>query len=123
MTDPAFRPVLYLKQSCPHCLKLRIFLLEAGVLDRFDQRRFCEDDDNEAPIRAELAPHFEKVTFPAAEVAPGAFMRESGDIIALYAREWGIDAAALPIYAAYADSVLPRYLEARRELARIKAEG
>jgi glutathione S-transferase len=31
MTDHAFRPVLYVKDRCPWSLKVRIFLLEAGL--------------------------------------------------------------------------------------------
>ena len=35
MSAQARIPV-YLKRTCPYCLKLRIFLTEAGIADRFD---------------------------------------------------------------------------------------
>lgn len=115
-----FRPVLYLKATCPHCLKLRVFLLEAGLLDGFEQRIFSEGDANEAAIRAELAPHFDKVTFPTVQHAPGAYMKDSDAIIAHYAQEAGIDPQGLPTFLAYAHGVLPKYMEVRRELAALK---
>ncbi|WP_395334925.1 glutathione S-transferase N-terminal domain-containing protein [Novosphingobium sp. BL-8H] len=120
MADNDFRPVLYLKATCPHCLKLRIFLLEADLLDRFEQRMFAQGDENEAAIRAELAPHFEKVTFPTVQYAPGKYMNDSDAIIAHYADAETIDHADLPIFGTYANSVLPNYMAARKELRALK---
>ncbi len=120
MADNDFRPVLYLKSTCPHCLKLRIFLLEADLLDRFEQRIFTAGDENEAAIRAELAPHFEKVTFPTVQYAPGQYMNDSDAIIAHYADVETIDRAHLPIFGTYAGSVLPNYMAARKELRELK---
>jgi glutaredoxin 2 len=117
-----FRPVLFLKSTCPHCLKLRIFLLEAGLLDRFEQCIFTQGDDAEAAIRAELAPHFDKVTFPTVQYEPGRFMKDSDAIIAHYAAEAGLDSARLPVFAAYAASVLPKYMEVRKELNALKQD-
>ncbi|TCU53606.1 glutathione S-transferase-like protein [Novosphingobium sp. PhB57] len=119
----AFRPVLYLKSTCPHCLKLRIFLLEAGLLERFDQRIFTQGDDAEAAIRADLAAHFDKVTFPAVQYEPGRFMKDSDAIIAHYAAVAGVDVEGLPIFAAYAQGVLPKYMETRRELTALKQDA
>ncbi len=120
MPDSTFRPVLYLKATCPHCLKLRIFLLEAELLDQFEQRVFAAGDDNEAEIREELAPHFEKVTFPTVQYAPGKYMNDSDAIIAHYAEAETIDRADLPIFGTYANSVLPNYMAARKELRALK---
>ena len=120
MTE-SFRPVVYLKSTCPHCLKLRIFLLEAGLEDRFEQRMFTQGDAGEEGIRAELAPHFEKVTFPTAQLEAGAYMQESDAIIAELARREQVDIAALDIFDAYAHSVLPRYIKLRRDLAAARA--
>ena len=117
-----FRPVLYLKSTCPHCLKLRIFLLEAGLLDRFDERIFTQGDDLEAGIRAELEPHFDRVTFPAIHHEPGKFMKDSDAIIAHFAAAEGLDASRLPIFSAYAGSVLPKYMAMRKELRTLKQD-
>ena len=32
MTDAETRPVLFVLPNCPFCMKLRLFLLEAGML-------------------------------------------------------------------------------------------
>lgn len=117
-----FRPVLYLKSSCPHCLKLRIFLLEGGILDRFDERIFTQDDDLEAAIRAELEPHFDRVTFPAIQYESNRFMKDSDAIIAHIAAEQGLDASRLPIFSTYSGSVLPRYMAMRKELRTLKQD-
>ena len=114
--------MLYLKSTCPHCLKLRIFLLEAGLLDRFDERIFTQGDDLEAGIRAELEPHFDRVTFPAIHHEPGKFMKDSDAIIAHFAAAEGLDASRLPIFSAYAGSVLPKYMAMRKELRTLKQD-
>lgn len=120
MTQPPFRPILYLKDTCPHCLKLRLFLLEAGLLDGFEQRIFMQSNEAGRVIREELAPHFDKVMFPTVQHAPGAYLKDSDAIITHYADEAGIDPAALGVFTAYAGSVLPKYMEARRELTAFK---
>jgi hypothetical protein len=117
MTQPPFWPILYLKDTCPHCLKLRLFLLEAGLLDGFEQRISTQGNEVERAIREELAPHFDKVTFPTVQHAPGGYMQDSDAIIAHYGCEAGIDPAALGVFTAYARFVLPKYMEARRKLA------
>jgi glutathione S-transferase len=115
-----FRPVLYLKEGCPHCFKLRLFLLEARLADRFEAREFAPGDAREQPIRAELASHFEKVTFPAVQVAPGKYLNESDDIIRRYASEEGVDPALLPLFRAYADGLQPRLHRLSRENKALK---
>ncbi len=111
-----FRPVVYLKSTCPHCLKLRIFLLESGLEDSFEQRIFVTDADSEEEraIRGELAPYFEKVTFPTVQLEPGAYLKDSDAIIAALIARHGIDRSALDVFETYADAVLPRYMEARK---------
>jgi glutaredoxin 2 len=115
-----FQPVLYLKESCPSCFKVRIFLLEAGLLQTFDQREFAAGDEREQPIKEELAPHFEKITFPAVQFAPGKFMRESDDIIAHYSRENGVQSSDLHIFGIYNDILLPRLRRLSRENKELK---
>lgn len=93
-----FKPVLYLKQSCPFCLKVASFLSEAGVFADFELRTFWPGEAEEDAIRAELAPHLEKISFPALQFAPGEFMADSDAIIERYSRTTGADPAALPFY-------------------------
>ena len=66
-----FKPILYLKNGCPFCFKLRVFLLDAGLLDRFVLREFSEGSNDEKAIRDELSPYFDKVSFPSAQVTSG----------------------------------------------------
>lgn len=93
-----FKPVLFMKRNCPFCLKLASFLAEAGIWNRFEIRGFYDGEEEEASIRATLAPHFEKVTFPALEYAPGQFMAESDDIIAKYAKELDLTPSQMSYY-------------------------
>lgn len=122
MSDASFTPVLYLKDKCPFCLKTRLFLLEAGLLGRFEIREFVPGDDKEQAIRAELAPHFEKVTFPTVQVAPGQYLNESDAIIARYAGEAHVDPKTLPAFSAYTDGVLPQLFNLYRENAELKKQ-
>ena len=118
-----FVPILYVKKTCPHCFKLRLFLLEAGVADRFELRVFTPGDDDEPTIRAELDPHFDSVTFPTVQLAPGDFLQDSDAIVAHYARAFDIDADTLPLFSIYAGSILPRYQALRRTVRAIEEPG
>ncbi|GHC88521.1 glutaredoxin [Novosphingobium pokkalii] len=126
MTSPAFRPVLYLKRSCPFCLKVAAFLSEAGQFDQVDVRAFWPGDEHEAPIRAALAPHLDKVTFPALEVEPGRVIADSDAIVALYAEKTGLDPAKAPFYAYVMAGPFRRIREAfaeSQELEKLRAQS
>jgi len=117
MSHSDFRPVVYLKDTCPWCLKFRLFVLEAGLREHFEFREFVPGDDREAAIREELAPHFAKPSFPTVQIAPGVYMRESDDLIAHYADAYGVDAAALPTLDQYIRGPLVRIAQLRAEIA------
>ncbi|KPF56975.1 hypothetical protein IP65_02640 [Novosphingobium sp. AAP1] len=126
MTAAAFRPVLYLKRSCPFCLKAVAFLTEAGQLDSVELRAFWPGDEDEAPIRAALAPHLDKVTFPTLEVEPGRFIADSDAIVALYAQKAGLDPATAPFYQYVMAGPFRRLREAfaeQQELEKLRAQG
>ncbi|WP_068091964.1 glutathione S-transferase N-terminal domain-containing protein [Novosphingobium rosa] len=123
MTTTPFRPVLYLKDRCPWCLKLRLFLLEAGMIGRFELRVFVPGDDLEAAMRAELEPHVEKVTFPIAQIAPGQYLTDSGAIIDHYAQEAGVDVASLTTLDQYVRGPLATMAALRKEIAELKGKG
>lgn len=113
---PDFRPILYLKLSCPFCLKVAAFLAEAGLFGNFKVRDFWPGDEREAPVRAELSPYVETVSFPTVQVAPGEFLAESDAIIARYAGAAGKDPAAMPFYQYVLDGPVRRLREQFREL-------
>ncbi len=117
-----FKPVLYMKTSCPWCMRLAAFLVEAGIWDRFEFRNFYEGDENEAAIRAEVAEHFEKASFPTLQYEPGKYMIESGDIIAKYADELGLDPENMPFYQYFMNGPMRRNRETFQELMRLRKE-
>lgn len=117
-----FEPVLYLKESCPSCFKVRLFLLDAGLIGGFELREFTPGDEREQAIRDELAPHFEKTTFPTVQYAPGKYMRESDDIIALYKNERNVDVASLRLFNIYGEILLPRLRRLNRENKELKQQ-
>ena len=96
-------PVLYLKDKCPFCLKVLIFLLETGQLDGVEVRSFVPGTPEEGELKAELAPHFETVTFPAAQVEPGVYMKDSDALIAYFADKTGAKPADLQVFQWYAN--------------------
>ena len=96
-----FKPVLYLKKGCPFSFKLRLFLLEAGLLDRFAIREFAEGTAEEEAIRDELAAHFDKVSFPAAQIAAGRYEKDSDALVSRFAEEADVDPSDLPTFQAY----------------------
>ena len=120
MTEASFLPTLYVKEGCPFCMKVRIFMLEAGVLDRVQVREFAVGSDEEQLIRAELALHLEKVSFPTAVLAPSEYLSESDAIIARFAETAGVDPAKLPTLRAYASGVMPQMMSMYRDNMELK---
>jgi hypothetical protein len=96
-----FKPILYLKKGCPFCFKLRLFLLEAGLLDGFVLREFAENSADEKVLHGELSRHFDKVSFPSAQVEPGRYMKDSDALITFFADKNGIDPRRLPTFQEY----------------------
>lgn len=117
-----FRPVLYLKQYCPFCLKLRLFALEADVRDRLDIRSFAAGSDEESAIRAELEGKAEKISFPMAQLVPGQYMAESDQILAQLSAMFGKDLAELPVFIDYADGAFPQMIELYKANHALKAQ-
>ena len=120
MTEASFVPILYVKEGCPFCMKVRIFMLEAGVLDSVQVREFAVGSDEEQLIRAELAPHLEKISFPTAGLAPGEYLSESDAIIARFAGDGGVDPEKLPTFCAYSAGLMPQMMSMYRENMELK---
>ncbi|MBB4008230.1 thioredoxin domain-containing protein [Allorhizobium taibaishanense] len=115
MSEPTFKPILYLKENCPFCLKVRLFVLEAGMMSDVVIRDFVADTAEESAIRAELSPHFEKVSFPSAQLEPGLFIAESDDIVAFLATKAGRDPAGMTVYRNYTDGVFTMAMKLWKE--------
>lgn len=122
MNDQSFRPVIYLKDKCPFCMKVRIFLLESGLRDSVEVKDFTPGTPEEQKIRDEVSPHLEKVSFPAAQVAPGAFMADSDGIIARLAEKVGIDPGQMPVLKAYLEGPFQQIMTLFRENMELKKQ-
>jgi aromatic ring-opening dioxygenase catalytic subunit (LigB family) len=110
-----FVTIFYCKENCPLCLQVRLFLLEAGLLDKVEIREFARGSAQEQAIRAELAAHLDRVSFPAAQIAPGRYITESDAIIAYLAAQTGRDPAHMPVLRAYREAALKPVLRLRQE--------
>jgi glutathione S-transferase len=121
MTD--FTPTVYLKEYCPFCLKVRIALLETGLADEVEIRQFSPGTAEESAIKEELAPHFEKVTFPSAQLEPGKYMNDSDAIVDAVLDEAGADRASLPVLDSYVNGAFKNMMKLYRENAELKANA
>ena len=114
------RTRIYLKQTCPHCLRLRIFLTEAGIADRFDFTVFVDGDETHKALRARMEAAGQQPSFPAAEIEPGRLTTGTDDLIARFAADAGVDPAGLPLLRYYTEGVFRRHGEMFRELRQLK---
>ena len=121
MTETLSRPKAYLKQSCPFCLKLRIFLTEAGLADGLDYVVFDDGDATHQRLRAQMEAAGQQPGFPAVEFEAGTLETGTDDLIARFAGQAQVDPASLPLLAYYSDGVFRRYGEMFRELRKLKA--
>jgi hypothetical protein len=115
-----FKPVLYLKENCPFCLKVRIFVLESGSADQVTVRDFSEGTEGETQVKSELSAHLDKVSFPAAQMAPGSFINESDDIIAKLETLSGKSADQMTVYQNYVNGAFSLAMTLWRENAELK---
>ncbi|NKM56026.1 glutathione S-transferase [Rhizobium anhuiense] len=121
MTDNTLKPILYFKQNCPFCLKVRLFLLEAGLNEDVEIREFVSGSPAEEDIRAELSPHLDKVSFPAARIEPGRYIAESDDIVAFLAAKAGREPASMPAFTNYVEGPLKLVMNLWKENIELKA--
>ena len=120
MSDAAFRPVVYLKKACPFSLKVRLFLLESGLLDKVDVHEVAPDTREDAAVRQELEPHFDKVSFPSAQLAPGHYISDSDTIVREFAKMVGADPERLPTLKMYKDGAFQQLMNLYKENAELK---
>lgn len=113
-------PKVYLKKTCPYCLKLRIFLTEAGLTGRVEFVVFADGDATHQSLRARMQAAGQQPSFPAAELEPGKLSNGSDELIAHFAQGTGVDPAALPLLGYYSAGVFQKYNEMYRELKQSK---
>lgn len=117
-----FTPTLYLKNKCPFCFKVRVALLEAGLADEVEILEFKPGTPEEDAMKSELAPHFEKVTFPSAQVAPGEYINDSDAVVAHFVEGAGMRVEDLETLAAYVEGPFQSISNLYRENAQLKKQ-
>ena len=111
---------IYLKSTCPFCLKLRIFLTEAGIADRMDFVVFADGDETHKALRARMESAGQEPSFPAAELEPGKLTTGTDQLIAHLAKQAGVAPEKLPLLSYYSEGVFKKYGEMFRELRQLK---
>jgi glutaredoxin len=110
-----FRPTIFIKEKCPFCLKLRIGLLEAGMDREVDWKEHAPDSAAEEKAKDTLGGKLEKVTFPAAEIAPGQYMTDSDAILDQFLAKKGVDRKTLPVLDSYVTGAFQGLMDLYRE--------
>ncbi len=118
MSKTPTEPVLFVKRGCPFCLKVRLYLLEAGLLDTVGLRESRSPEEEDA-MKAELAPHLPKITYPVARFGD-EYMTESDAIIARFVQAGGPAPEQLPTLQAYVDGPFSQLQALYRENAELK---
>lgn len=111
---------VYLKKTCPFCLKLRIFLTEAGLADQMDFTAFAEGDTTHQALRSRMQAAGQEPSFPAVELEPGKLTTGTDALISHFAKQAGVDPATLPLLSYYTEGVFQKYGEMFRELRQLK---
>jgi hypothetical protein len=114
------RTRVYLKKTCPYSLKLRIFLTEAGIADRFDLTVFVDGDETHKALRSRMEAQGLEPSFPAAEIEPGKLNTGTDSLIARFAKEACVDPANQPLFNYYSEGVFRRHVDMSRELRQLK---
>jgi len=119
MTDTAGKTTLFFKEGCPFCFKVRLFLLEAGLVGKVELIQGTTPAD-EQRLREDLAHHVSKVSFPIARFGDGDFLVGSDEIIERLARSAAISIADLPTLTAYVDGPFSQLMTLYSENAELK---
>lgn len=119
-----FKPVAYLKDSCPFCFKLVMFLAEAGLMDKVEIIRIKgEDEDQMNHYRTLLKEKTgETASFPTVELEPGKFSSDSEGLIAHFAAQYEVNVDALAGLAYYKENLFPAYIARFKEAKALKEE-
>ena len=119
-----FKPVAYLKDSCPFCFKLVMFMAEAGLMDQIELITIDGNNDEEMNKYRELLQQKTgaAASFPTVELAPGEFSSDSEGLIAHFAEKNGVDVNSLPGLAYYKANLFPAYIARFKELKALKEQ-
>ena len=121
MTSLDARPKAYLKRGCPFCLKLRIFLTEAGMAEVLDYVVFEDGDETHLAVRARMERAGRQPGFPAVEFEPGRFETGADALIGRFAQQGGVDPGSLALLNYYTGGVFKAFGEMYMELKNLKS--
>jgi len=88
-----FKPKLFVRVTCPFCIRLENFFEQAGLLDKIEIVE-CDTKgtDELNRYRTVLSDKLGKqATFPTMEIAPDQFMSDSGALMAYYSGLYNIE--------------------------------
>lgn len=114
MASPA--KVLYLKGSCPFCLKLVIGLTEVGAFKGLAKKD--DSEDNRAGLQAKLG-EGEKLTFPCLETGD-TILCDSDAILKIYADEASVKVEDLEALTYYKNGIFPAYMSMAKHIGHDK---
>lgn len=100
-------------------MKLRIFLLEAGLLDTVSIVEGQSPEEHQK-LSNFLVERVGKASFPTAEISRGRYMPESDDLVAHFASANGIDPSKLTTYQAFTGSLLPHFQKIYRDYLELR---
>ena len=119
----ADKPKVYMMIECPYCLKLRVYLNEAGLDDKVEYVVFNSGDDTHQAVRNRMIEAGQKPSFPAAELEEGKLTAESDFLMAHFAGPDGPAPDSLPLYRYFMDGVFGRTIAMHKELMELKANA
>lgn len=122
MASQSFTPRVILKKECPFCLKLMIFLHEAGIADDFRYLIVHDETKEYEEVRSILEETLGDASFPTIETASGEFMSGSDELIDHYAEQHGIDRREMSLLTYYEDGVFPAMTDMFQENQALKEE-
>lgn len=118
-TPTSFKPTVYVKTGCPFSFRFLVFIMEAGLYERFTIIEVNPEWESDKAIREHLEQATgKKPAFPTVEVAKGDYRSDSEALIDYYAQQEGVDTAALAVLDLYNRGLFDTYL---RMVKKIKA--
>lgn len=116
------KPILFLKDTCPFCLKIFSFLFEIDVIKTIHIERFTPGDEREKAVREKLSTYINKASFPTLITEQGKVIADSDEIIAFYRDRFDVDLQGLVLYNYILNGPFKRIRELFKENKTLKAK-
>ena len=118
----AFTPKLYLKNNCPFCFKVIMFLTETQQMDQVEIISIDGNNDDEMNHYRQTLEALTntKASFPTAELTENEHITDSDAIVSFFAEKVGIEASQAKGYQFYLNGLFPTYIARFKELKALK---